>query len=893
MSWDGYTPVPVAKFGGLVTAFASETLASGVSPALRNVRFCLDTVATRYGLRWQYPGGFQLPDKKRVTGLSVLVQSQGTTVYIPIAFSSAGNLYIESPTGSGQMLDLFSTLFTLPANAYKQDALVAGREYMVFGDGLVGVGTNATYDGSYLDPMTQWPVGGTWLASTSYLEGDCVTPVIGNNRLYRAQNSGTTGAGEPTFPTGQGSSVADGSITWVENTPEVFNCLSAYWYDLTNIVVHATGGTIGTGLDVYAVVALVQDGGGVGTPSPIQIIATDTPGTGGPPAVSIDVNTLRFNQGTGVDWQLGLPTALQPTKYDVYVASVPTGSAAPAIGDFHFQFTVSSLGAGFTLTAIGVTGGPPPVPSAWITGSGTVPSIGSRFFAILNTNRAGNISGFSGPTLAAVFEVQPLAPDRDIQIRHLPIGPSNVLNRIVAFTPAGQVSAGPFYYIGESALINGTLISSTIVPGNLDDGDGVTPITFNFTDEALQEADVTNFTRKIRIPPQLNVHYSKITDRILTCGESGQPTLLRCSEPGDYGTFYGDTGFQYFGKDDGQRVWGSLDWKNTVYVLKERGGWVALNIAGNDPINWVPQQRWDKVGPCGARAFDSCPDFVAFAHRSGAYIYTGTGTPVWISKEISTHAQGGPVDPNATEQMETWDGINWLYGHLISVTIDFETKRIFFSVPYGNSTLPNITFTCDFKRGIDDPIHYGAIAGTDISVPERKWSIDDYAVHSILRADRTLTSLNPSLPIDPRIATTQLMFASSDTDGVVNIEVPDVYDDNGMGINDIYECASHQGPGAISRFGGCSLGIKGNGAVQVSYVPFNETPVQMGAPLALALNPKNLFRKQVRTIGLQFGVRIGTGGQSPGAWWEMWDLTLFMAPLYAANTKADAGRSGS
>ncbi|HXI43887.1 MAG TPA: hypothetical protein VNH83_28150, partial [Bryobacteraceae bacterium] len=886
--------VPVSKFGGLATAYANESLPSGVSPALRNVRFTLNTVATRYGLRWQYPGGFQLPDQQRVTGLSVLVQSQGTTVYIPIAFSSAGNLYIESPTGSGQLLDLFSTLFTLPANAYKQDTLVAGREYMVFGDGLVGVGTNATYDGSFLDPMTQWPVGGTWLPNTPYLEGDCVTPAIGNNRLYRAQNSGVTGAVEPVFPTGQGSTVVDNpgpsQITWVENTPEVFNCLSANWYDLTDIVVHVGFGTppgIPAGLDIYAVITLVQNGGGVGTPSPIQLIVENTP-----ILPSIDVNTLEFNHGVGVDWQLGLPAELQPSKYNVYIATVPTGAAPPALADFHFQFQLPNLATGFNMQSIGNTGGPPPAPSAWITGPGTVPSIGSRFFTVLNTNRAGNISGFSGPTLAAVFAVNPLAPDRDIQIRNLPIGPSNVLNRIVAFTPAGQVSAGPFYYIGETSFVNGTLISSTIVPGNTDDGNGAVPITFNFTDEALQEADVTNFTRKIRLPPQLNIRYSKITDRLLACGEAGQPTLLRCSEPGDYGTFYGDTGFQYFGKDDGQRVWGSLDWKNTVYVLKERGGWVALNIAGNDPINWVPQQRWDKVGPCGARAFDSCPDFIAFAHRSGAYIYTGTGTPVWISKEISTQAQGSPVSPNATENMETWDGINWAYGHLISVTIDYETQRIFFSVPYGNSTLPNITFTCNFARGIDEPVHYGAIAGSDVASPARKWSIDDYAVHSILRAERPLTSLNPNLPIDPRLATTQLMFASSDTDGVVNIEVPDVYDDNGIGINDFYECASHQGPGSVNRFGGCSLGIKGNGKVQVSYVPFNETPVQMGNPLDLVLNPKNTYRKQTKTLGLQFGVRIGTGGQSPGAWWEMWDLKLFMKDLYPANTKADPGNSG-
>jgi len=51
-------------------------------------------------------------------------------------------------------------------------------------------------------------------ATTAYVLGDVVRPASANGFLYRATNSGTTGAGLPTFPTILGQTVADGGVTW-------------------------------------------------------------------------------------------------------------------------------------------------------------------------------------------------------------------------------------------------------------------------------------------------------------------------------------------------------------------------------------------------------------------------------------------------------------------------------------------------------------------------------------------------------------------------------------------------------------------------------------------------------------------------------------------------------
>lgn len=50
-----------------------------------------------------------------------------------------------------------------------------------------------------------------WVASTSYSKGDFRIPTVANGRLYRALNSGESGASEPTWPTTVGDKVTDGS----------------------------------------------------------------------------------------------------------------------------------------------------------------------------------------------------------------------------------------------------------------------------------------------------------------------------------------------------------------------------------------------------------------------------------------------------------------------------------------------------------------------------------------------------------------------------------------------------------------------------------------------------------------------------------------------------------
>lgn len=59
-----------------------------------------------------------------------------------------------------------------------------------------------------------------WTTSTAYSIGDRVVPTTPNDHVYEVTTAGTSGATEPTWPT-DGSSVVDGTITWLDSGTQV------------------------------------------------------------------------------------------------------------------------------------------------------------------------------------------------------------------------------------------------------------------------------------------------------------------------------------------------------------------------------------------------------------------------------------------------------------------------------------------------------------------------------------------------------------------------------------------------------------------------------------------------------------------------------------------------
>jgi hypothetical protein len=58
----------------------------------------------------------------------------------------------------------------------------------------------------------------SWLAGHSYTKDTAIRPTAANGHVYRAKVAGTSGSGEPTWPTATDGEVTDGTITWKESS---------------------------------------------------------------------------------------------------------------------------------------------------------------------------------------------------------------------------------------------------------------------------------------------------------------------------------------------------------------------------------------------------------------------------------------------------------------------------------------------------------------------------------------------------------------------------------------------------------------------------------------------------------------------------------------------------
>jgi hypothetical protein len=69
---------------------------------------------------------------------------------------------------------------------------------------------------------------GYWAESVAATAGQYVSPTTANGHLYVCTTAGTTGTTQPTWPTGIGSTVVDGTVTWTEATEYLIGFNTTY-----------------------------------------------------------------------------------------------------------------------------------------------------------------------------------------------------------------------------------------------------------------------------------------------------------------------------------------------------------------------------------------------------------------------------------------------------------------------------------------------------------------------------------------------------------------------------------------------------------------------------------------------------------------------------------------
>ena len=192
-----YTPVPVVRFGSLVTLWPPEKLPNGVSSGCRNVRFTPSSVISREGLSLAISTGVNSP----ITGLAGLVpQPVGdgqSAASMPLLFDAAGNLWQESPAGSAVLQRLASSAVALPSRSFMQSALAYNRAWLAFGDGRVGAIPPASADGVHLDPVALPAPAGSAAAADAASAGNVAAGFRYGIVLYQTRSGYMTAPQSP------------------------------------------------------------------------------------------------------------------------------------------------------------------------------------------------------------------------------------------------------------------------------------------------------------------------------------------------------------------------------------------------------------------------------------------------------------------------------------------------------------------------------------------------------------------------------------------------------------------------------------------------------------------------------------------------------------------------
>lgn len=594
------------------------------------------------------------------------------------------------------------------------------------------------------------------------------------------------------------------------------------------------------------------------------------------------------------------------TDIGVYEADVPTGTPAPPSSAFQL---VGYFPVG---TQVVVTTGPsgPNPPTSNTTGpagnivadtstGGSNGGQGFRYAALMFMNQNYTVSGF---TPGSVIQYDVDEDGWEIGVFKVATGPDNVLARIVAFTVADGSSDGPFYWIGnvnlqiptanfvypQTFLSDGIPMNATVFQDNT-----TTNGTFNFTDEYLDGSnDVTDRLDVIWPHQAVHIAYCPSVDRIFQSGVPGYYSGWWVSLAADSESYYGDLSYISVGSDDGERSWGTIEYRGTVYGLRERSGYTFSANPAN-PQAWTATKRWSEVGPCGPRAFDACGMFMIFVHRSGIYKYEDT-TPDLMTKEIPAF----------------WKTINWSAAQNICVKIDHEKHEVHILVPTGTSTVPNLEVVLNYLEGWENPIHfYGYLQKEITQEASRKYSINDVEAWVCDRIERTIAYRNYPYPMgtneapmfDPAFFTNQFVYGSSGFDGTVQAVTPGVFSDNGTGIESIYETVAPQTTLALCKIEGFSMNARGNGVLYPYFIAgrakFDNQ--HKSGPLdknVLAVRPINLTPDENEGLSRMVPSKLNerwrlrwSNGKVPGAWWSVKWAAIYSIPMFGARPESQQG----
>ena len=555
----------INTFGGLITEVPPSNVPETGSPDNQDCQFWPGAVGSRFGLRRVFAALGSPPVDGTITYAKSFVDPLG--VIRNLYLDSEGNMWVENISTSAGTAVLLTT--TTPGS-YAKSITAFGREYIAISDGLHGTDIPLQYDGTNLDRVTQDGPGAPPTVTNTIIAATSMTPGVAGFTMVRGFSH--PNVVEVYTATPHGLQVGyQALITGVSASP--VNFISSLVINnedapgIATVTVSAPHGLKPGSFAILRDIGPEAIGGGLTNISRnggFVIFGTNTPHNLSVGAVVLvtGCSDSSFNTFFTVSNILDAATfgALQAdsdasaTGGTVSIVwPVSSTESAPAYfevlavpTDTSFQVAVSYSSGTWTTGDVFfawdgtffVTEVVNPTtfryqqygPDSATTDVGTVTphgqiSPGVHQMQVLFLTRQGYITKPSPPVQFIANGGQYLT------VSDIPIGPSNIQARILAFTGALGAS---FYYIPVPAQVNGQVVSTATQI----DHNTTTSVVLDFSDNTLYAALGINILGN-NLPAQIILDgalgFTHFGSRLTTYGQRNRiQNLLNMSFDGGY-----------------------------------------------------------------------------------------------------------------------------------------------------------------------------------------------------------------------------------------------------------------------------------------------------------------------------------------------------------------------
>ena len=435
MSTVGSFDAPIEIFSGLVTDLAPADLPHGVSPDCQDVIFSSGGVATRPGLQTMFG---PLAGNPTVNYLKTYETPNGTLR--TMALDANGLLYKETTPGT-----LASIASGLVPNAYANSTTLFGREYLALSDGKSGIDLPRQYDDTNFDRVSQ---GGPGAGPTAIEENVLVSIA-----------SSPTGATQPAAV-----SIAASPAGATQN---------GFLVTITTSTAH------GLAVGQSATIAGVGVSGYNGT-FPVAGVLSSTQFT-----YIAGVSGLAASGGGS---SASCTANIQTSAAHGFVVGQLVTTSGIGIAGYNGTFAVTGVPDSTHFTFTAATGGLAASGGGTAAAAGSI-SAGVHQVCVIFKTRQGYLTQ-PGPATSWTA-----SGNKRVVLTNIPVGPSNVVARILCFTGAAGAS---FFYVGNGA---------TLFSGNMILGDNTTTsLSVDFSDAILLAGtNVDDLFRLIELAPAAGV----------------------------------------------------------------------------------------------------------------------------------------------------------------------------------------------------------------------------------------------------------------------------------------------------------------------------------------------------------------------------------------------------